>query len=145
MNRGSGCHSITEDFCSIAGYAISLEPFRDILVSGQTRQGSVGLTMSTWSTLRSRCQNRFVDMSSEEARLRSFLRWPYSNLIQPLDLAKAGMYFIGPGDLVQCAFCQGKLEGWSRGDNPLEEHRQHCFHDESKFKYKLNELLVDQI
>ena len=67
----------------------------------------------------------YTDMRYEQARLRSFAHWPKSDMIQPSNLARAGMYFIGPGDRVQCAFCKGKLEGWIRGDNPLEEHRKH--------------------
>ena len=69
--------------------------------------------------------NSSGDMRFEQERLRSFAHWPKSDMIQPSDLARAGMYFIGPGDRVQCAFCKGKLEGWIRGDNPLEEHRKH--------------------
>ena len=65
------------------------------------------------------------DMSFEQERLRTFAHWHKSDMIRPSDLARAGMYFIGPGDRVQCAFCKGKLEGWIRGDNPLEEHRKH--------------------
>ena len=65
------------------------------------------------------------NMRYEQARLESFSHWPKSDQIRPVDLAKAGLYFIGPGDRVQCAFCKGKLEGWIRGDNPLEEHRKH--------------------
>ena len=67
----------------------------------------------------------YTDMRYEQARLRSFAHWPKSDMIQPSNLARAGMYFIGPGDRVQCAFCKGKLEGWIRGDNPLKEHRIH--------------------
>ena len=64
------------------------------------------------------------DMRYEEARLESYSHWPKSDMVRPSDLAKAGMYFIGPGDRVKCAFCKGKLEGWMQ-DNPLEEHRKH--------------------
>ena len=67
----------------------------------------------------------YCDMRYEEARQRSFAHWPKSDMIPPADLARAGMYFIGPGDRVQCAFCKGKLEGWMRGDNPLDEHKKH--------------------
>ena len=67
----------------------------------------------------------YNDMRFEQARLRSFAHWPKSDMIQPSNLARAGMYFIGPGDRVQCAFCKGKLEGWIRGDIPLDEHRKH--------------------
>ena len=69
--------------------------------------------------------NSSGDMRFEQERLRSFAHWPKSDMIRPSDLARAGMYFIGPGDRVQCAFCKGKLEGWIRGDKPLDEHKKH--------------------
>ena len=28
----------------------------------------------------------------------------------------------GPDDMVQCAWCYGKLQDWEQGDNPLKEH-----------------------
>ena len=31
----------------------------------------------------------------------------------------------GPEDMVQCAWCYGKLQGWEQGDNPLMEHARH--------------------
>lgn len=36
-----------------------------------------------------------------------------------------GNYFPGPDDMVQCAWCYGKLQGWEQGDNPLKEHARH--------------------
>ena len=62
-----------------------------------------------------------VDYTDEQVRLRSFAHWSKSNVMQPSNLAWVGMYFIGSGDRVQCAFWKGKLEGWIRGDNPLHE------------------------
>ena len=32
---------------------------------------------------------------------------------------------LGPDDMVQCALCYGKLQGWEQGDNPLREHARH--------------------
>ena len=47
--------------------------------------------------------------------------WPVS----PKALAQAGFYYCGPDDMVQCAWCYGKLQGWEQGDNPLREHARH--------------------
>ena len=47
--------------------------------------------------------------------------WPVS----PKALAQAGFYYCGPDDMVQCAWCYGKLQGWEQGDNPLREHAKH--------------------
>ena len=41
------------------------------------------------------------------------------------EFALAGFVYTGPGDRVMCAYCQGKLEDWSKGDNPLAEHCRH--------------------
>ena len=44
------------------------------------------------------------------------------------EFALAGFYYCGPGDTVVCAYCQGKLEDWSEGDDPLYEHAKHYRH-----------------
>ena len=64
-------------------------------------------------------------MYYEQARLVSYSQWPKPDIIQPADLARDGLFFIGPGDRVQCAFCKGKLYRWEPGDDPLEEHRKY--------------------
>ena len=62
-----------------------------------------------------------------EERKNSFLyiNWPSHLTAQPHNLAKAGFYYIGPGDRVKCGFCGGKLKQWLREDNPIEEHVKH--------------------
>ena len=67
----------------------------------------------------------YDDMRFEVSRLRTLSSWPKPNAVRPDEIARAGMYFTGPGDRLQCAFCRGKLEGWIQGDDPLEEHRKH--------------------
>lgn len=63
-------------------------------------------------------------MYTEEARLRSFTNWPVT-FLSPSDLAKAGFYYVGPGDKVACFACDGKLNNWEPNDKALEEHRKH--------------------
>ena len=37
----------------------------------------------------------------------------------------ASLFLLGPEDMVQCAWCYGKLQGWEQGDNPFIEHARH--------------------
>lgn len=66
----------------------------------------------------------------EEVRLQSFLHWPIPDIVSPAALARAGFYSLNPNssassDSVQCAFCEGAVGSWERGDCPDREHRRH--------------------
>ncbi|KAH1181901.1 hypothetical protein KIL84_009655 [Mauremys mutica] len=75
-----------------------------------------------------------TSMRSEEKRLRTFRQWPESSPVSATDLAKAGFFFLGPGDRVQCFccggqgdtvrcfYCDGSLRNWELGDDPWREH-----------------------
>ncbi|KAM3934264.1 baculoviral IAP repeat-containing protein 2 isoform 1-T3 [Leptodactylus fuscus] len=63
-------------------------------------------------------------MYTEEARLGTYINWPLS-FLAPSDLAKAGFYYVGPGDKVACFACEGKLNNWEPNDNAMSEHRRH--------------------
>ncbi|XP_018411857.1 PREDICTED: putative inhibitor of apoptosis [Nanorana parkeri] len=63
-------------------------------------------------------------MYTEEARLHSFTNWQVT-FLNPSELAKAGFYYLGPGDRVACFACDGKLNNWEPNDNALAEHRRH--------------------
>ncbi|XP_038673714.1 baculoviral IAP repeat-containing protein 2 isoform X3 [Scyliorhinus canicula] len=64
-------------------------------------------------------------MCSEEMRLQTFQNWPsYCSLI-PAELAKAGFYYTGEEDRVECFACSGKLSNWEPGDCATSEHRRH--------------------
>nr|AKZ42362.1 baculoviral IAP repeat-containing protein 2 [Castor fiber] len=63
-------------------------------------------------------------MSTEEARLLTYNIWPLS-FLSPLELARAGFYYIGPGDRVACFACGGKLSNWEPKDDAMSEHRRH--------------------
>lgn len=55
-------------------------------------------------------------------RIQTFkLDWPHK-FIKPYQLARAGFYFIGSPDNVQCYFCNIKLNGWKFTDNAESEH-----------------------
>uniref|UniRef100_F6TRQ7 RING-type E3 ubiquitin transferase n=1 Tax=Monodelphis domestica TaxID=13616 RepID=F6TRQ7_MONDO len=66
-------------------------------------------------------------MSTEEARILTYQAWPLT-FLSPLDLARAGFYYIGPGDMVACFACGGKLSNWEPKDDAMSEHRRHFPH-----------------
>ncbi|XP_043851379.1 baculoviral IAP repeat-containing protein 2-like [Dromiciops gliroides] len=63
-------------------------------------------------------------MNTEEARFLTYQTWPLT-FMSPSDLAKAGFYYIGPGDTVACFACGGKLSNWEPKDDAMSEHRRH--------------------
>ncbi|XP_008048328.1 baculoviral IAP repeat-containing protein 3 [Carlito syrichta] len=63
-------------------------------------------------------------MNTEKARLRTYQMWPLT-FLSPTDLAKAGFYYIGPGDRVACFACGGKLSNWEPKDDAMSEHLRH--------------------
>ncbi|XP_038606475.1 baculoviral IAP repeat-containing protein 7 isoform X1 [Tachyglossus aculeatus] len=63
-------------------------------------------------------------MRSEKRRQRTFLQWPSTAPVSGLDLAKAGFFFVGPGDSVKCFCCGGILKSWVPGDSPMSEHQR---------------------
>ncbi|XP_073518225.1 baculoviral IAP repeat-containing protein 2 isoform X1 [Phyllobates terribilis] len=71
-----------------------------------------------------RSDNGASFMYTEEARLGTFTNWSLS-FLAPSELAKAGFYYVGPGDKVACFACDGKLSNWEPKDNAMSEHRRH--------------------
>ena len=68
----------------------------------------------------------FERLKVESARLATFHDWPETAalIVEPRDLAKAGMFYTGQIDRVQCAFCRGFIRDWAQGDRPADEHRR---------------------
>ena len=62
-------------------------------------------------------------MRYECMRLQTFDDWPEDACVRVRDVARAGMYHIGPGDRVRCAFCLNVLKMWDAGDVPEAVHR----------------------
>ncbi|XP_039176663.1 baculoviral IAP repeat-containing protein 1 [Crotalus tigris] len=65
----------------------------------------------------------------EEIRLESFKTWPQDAHADPAILAKAGFFYTGRNDTVQCFFCSGYVYNWKETDDPWEEHVKffpHC-------------------
>ncbi|XP_068272356.1 baculoviral IAP repeat-containing protein 7 [Nyctibius grandis] len=69
-----------------------------------------------------RCQLFESSMRNEARRRRTFWEWPDNAAVLAGELAKAGFFFVGPRDEVQCFCCGGLLKDWSLGDNPMAEH-----------------------
>ena len=68
-------------------------------------------------------QNKLICMKKEVNRLHTFRDWPkYCSFVSAEDLAKAGLYYIGPGDRVRCVYCLNILKMWEEGDDPQTEH-----------------------
>ncbi|XP_055970898.1 baculoviral IAP repeat-containing protein 2 [Sorex fumeus] len=63
-------------------------------------------------------------MSTEEARFLTYRLWPLT-FLSPSELARAGFYYIGPGDRVACFACGGTLSNWEPKDDAMSEHRRH--------------------
>ncbi|XP_065583467.1 putative inhibitor of apoptosis isoform X2 [Artemia franciscana] len=81
------------------------------------------LSMSSSRPLLSQEERRAL--KREDVRLMTFNgRWT-KDFIDTRELAKAGFFFVGHGDQVQCAFCAGVVGHWEEGDVPMEEHRRH--------------------
>ncbi|XP_015247928.1 PREDICTED: baculoviral IAP repeat-containing protein 7 [Cyprinodon variegatus] len=64
-------------------------------------------------------------MRGEVERLCTFQNWPSDAPVASGELAKAGFFFLGSGDKVQCFCCGGILRYWEQGDNPVVEHKRH--------------------
>ena len=63
-------------------------------------------------------------MHVEILRLASFKTWPRWAPIQPNRLSRAGFYYLGTNDEVECFACNGKVKQWHHGDKPNDRHRR---------------------
>ncbi|XP_011876980.1 PREDICTED: E3 ubiquitin-protein ligase XIAP-like [Vollenhovia emeryi] len=63
-------------------------------------------------------------MNIEERRLRTFREWPANAAVDPVRLAKAGFYYSGHVQEVQCFLCGAKISDWNYGDQAMGRHRQ---------------------
>ncbi|XP_074530220.1 E3 ubiquitin-protein ligase XIAP [Halichoeres trimaculatus] len=64
------------------------------------------------------------DFSMLNSRLKSFNGSSLANQVPAERLARAGFYFTGQADRVQCFSCQKTVENWCRGDTPVERHKE---------------------
>ncbi|XP_039936015.1 baculoviral IAP repeat-containing protein 7 isoform X2 [Hirundo rustica] len=64
----------------------------------------------------------YPEMVREEMRLSTFENWPPNSNVYPEQLARAGFFYTGQGDVVRCFYCDGGVRSWSVGDDPWREH-----------------------
>jgi len=65
---------------------------------------------------------RHPELTTQEARLKTFQDWPASLTQRPIQLAEAGFFYMGTGDHVKCFCCDGALRNWEPTDEPWVEH-----------------------
>lgn len=85
------------------------------------RYESLNLHLICWTLLILKSKN--ANVSPELFRISSFARFPASGVTER-SLARAGWFYTGVGDRVQCFRCNVTAEGWQPGDCPTEKHRQ---------------------
>ncbi|XP_019785457.1 baculoviral IAP repeat-containing protein 1 isoform X4 [Tursiops truncatus] len=98
----------------------------------QSYKGFVGVTgehfVNSWVRrdlpMASVCCNGSI-FANEELRLDSFKNWPQASPVGAAALAKAGFFYMGKSDFVQCFSCGGYLYKFEEGDDPLEEHTKY--------------------
>lgn len=68
--------------------------------------------------------HEWLILKREDIRLRTYDETFTSTFMSPLLLAKAGFFYVGVDDQVQCAFCRGVVRDWERSDDPKQEHQR---------------------
>ena len=71
------------------------------------------------------------------SRCETFKDWPLHHFIKPFHLAKAGFYYTGLSDTVQCYECKIRLKDFELDDIPMQEHSKwspKCAHVREFFK-----------
>ena len=69
--------------------------------------------------------HRLKLLKRESVRLQTFTTWAECAPVDKHLVARAGFYYIGPGDRVRCAFCYNMLRMWEKGDIPEREHKRY--------------------
>ncbi|XP_059397744.1 putative inhibitor of apoptosis isoform X2 [Carassius carassius] len=64
------------------------------------------------------------DNSSELFRISTYAKFPTTAPVTERSLARAGFYYTGVGDCVQCFRCNMTADNWKSGDCPAERHKQ---------------------
>ncbi|KAM5181755.1 baculoviral IAP repeat-containing protein 2 [Mantella aurantiaca] len=124
VNLGASLYSAFSPPCSLSSQAqasSSEESVINVAFTSIPHDSVTSRSVEDMSHLRNSDNNC---MYTEEARLHTFTNWSIT-FLSPSDLAKAGFYYIGPGDRVACFACDGKLNNWEPNDNALTEHRRH--------------------
>ncbi|XP_058798849.1 baculoviral IAP repeat-containing protein 2-like [Phymastichus coffea] len=65
---------------------------------------------------------KFPKYATYDARLQSFDDWPISMSQTKEQLAEAGLYYVGRGDMTACYQCGVALKSWEPQDDPWVQH-----------------------
>lgn len=68
--------------------------------------------------------NEWLILKREDVRLRTFDERFTAAFLSPLTLCRAGFFYLGIADHVQCAFCRGVIGDWATADDPRTEHQR---------------------
>ncbi|XP_030066010.1 E3 ubiquitin-protein ligase XIAP [Microcaecilia unicolor] len=64
------------------------------------------------------------DFAEEQCRIGTFTDFPSSCPVSAATLARAGFFYTGTGDRVECFSCHVTVEGWQHGDSVIGKHRR---------------------
>ncbi|KAL6469991.1 hypothetical protein MHYP_G00211100 [Metynnis hypsauchen] len=113
-------------FYVILSSTVSVKPFslKDIPLSLLTME-----ILQNSPFLRGLCRNSApadlqYDNTSELYRISTFAKFPSTAPVTERSLARAGFYYTGVGDRVQCFRCNVTAENWQSGECPAERHKQ---------------------
>lgn len=62
-------------------------------------------------------------MNTEQNRLRTFAEWPTNAAVGADRIAKAGFYYTGTGQTVECFACGVRISEWNFEDQAITLHR----------------------
>ncbi|KAJ8678631.1 hypothetical protein QAD02_014418 [Eretmocerus hayati] len=62
-------------------------------------------------------------MNYEVNRLQTFHEWPSNSAVSPAPIAKAGFFYTGPAQVVQCFLCGVTVSEWTSGDQAVALHQ----------------------
>ncbi|XP_038151946.1 E3 ubiquitin-protein ligase XIAP isoform X2 [Cyprinodon tularosa] len=65
-----------------------------------------------------------ADFSRLQSRMESFRGSTLAQQVPPERLARAGFFFTGNADRVQCFSCNRTVENWHTGDTPVQRHKE---------------------
>lgn len=80
-----------------------------------------------------------MDFSRLNNRVESFQGSTLAQKVPPERLARAGFYFTGTADRVQCFSCSQTVDNWHSGDTPVQRHKEVVIY---WFKWKIYLFVV---
>ncbi|OCU02365.1 baculoviral IAP repeat-containing protein 1 [Xenopus laevis] len=113
--------------CNFLASIKTPDEIKQYILCYETFSGYTGKDFTTFH-----CENTFTSVAQErkllnifedeKVRLESFNGWPENAHPEPKELARAGFFYKGLRDTVQCFFCAGCLKDWKDDDDPWKEH-----------------------